>query len=333
MAEPTRDRAFDHVVVVMFENRSFDNVLGRLYQPGEVPSFEGVLGKELSNPIPEWAEHGGSQGRALRGGGEHGPPNPDPGEEYTHVNTQLFGVIDPPGNRGVMSEQMAAPYNAPAPGQRPTMDGFVADYINAFTAQMGRQPTYDEYAQIMTGYTPEQMPVLSGLARGFATFDHWFCEVPSQTFTNRPFFHAGSASGFVVNSFPTDVFPVHNTAETLSSAWKPRADVARLLRQRSAVPFTGMIHASQLRDRFANFHTLDQFLEDAENGRLPTYSFIEPNLLHGHNDMHPSFNAIFPGLALDVPSSLLGGEALLAHIYDASATRRRLKGRTPTTRC
>ena len=44
----------------------------------------------------------------------------------------------------------------------------------------------------MTGYTPEQMPVLSALARGFATFDHWFCEVPSQTFTNRSFFHAAS---------------------------------------------------------------------------------------------------------------------------------------------
>jgi hypothetical protein len=42
----------------MFENRSFDNVLGRLYEPGEVSSFEGVLGKELSNPIPGWAEHG-----------------------------------------------------------------------------------------------------------------------------------------------------------------------------------------------------------------------------------------------------------------------------------
>ena len=43
---------FDHVVSVMFENRTFDNLLGRLYQPGEVASFEGVLGKELTNPIP-----------------------------------------------------------------------------------------------------------------------------------------------------------------------------------------------------------------------------------------------------------------------------------------
>jgi phospholipase C len=47
----------DYLVVVMFENRSFDNLLGRLYQPGEVASFEGVTGKELSNPVPGWAEH------------------------------------------------------------------------------------------------------------------------------------------------------------------------------------------------------------------------------------------------------------------------------------
>jgi phospholipase C len=33
---------FDHVVSVMFENRAFDNLLGRLYQPGEVASFEGA---------------------------------------------------------------------------------------------------------------------------------------------------------------------------------------------------------------------------------------------------------------------------------------------------
>ena len=30
----TRGNALDHVVVVLFENRSFDNVLGRLYGPG-----------------------------------------------------------------------------------------------------------------------------------------------------------------------------------------------------------------------------------------------------------------------------------------------------------
>ena len=38
------------------------------------------------------------------------------------------------------------------------MDGFVTDYISTFTAEVGRQPTYEEYAQIMTGYTPARFP-------------------------------------------------------------------------------------------------------------------------------------------------------------------------------
>jgi phospholipase C len=101
---------FDHVVSVMFENRTFDNLLGRLYQPGEVPSFEGVIGKDLSNPIPEWAEHGADRKVVPYGiAANMNTPNPDSGEEFTHINTQLFGIIDPPGNRGVMSEQMTAP--------------------------------------------------------------------------------------------------------------------------------------------------------------------------------------------------------------------------------
>ena len=49
------------------------------------------------------------------------------------------------------------------------MDGFVTDYISTFTGEVGRQPTYEEYAQIMTGYTPEQVPVLSGSPRASAS--------------------------------------------------------------------------------------------------------------------------------------------------------------------
>jgi phospholipase C len=320
MAPPDRRNALDHVVVIMFENRSFDNLLGRLYEPDEVASFEGVLGKDLSNPIPDWAEHG-SERKSVPYGvpKDMNTPDPDPGEEYQHVNTQLFGIIDPKSNRGKLAEQIDSPFNAPALGQRPTMDGFVTSYISAFWAEMGRQPTYDEYAQIMTGYTAEQMPVLSGLAKGFATFDHWFCEVPSQTFANRSFFHAATASGYAVNLSPPDSFPVHNTAETIFErleskglTWKVYCDAP------AHVSFTALIHAARLKDRFASqFVTTDQFYEDAERGELPTYSFIEPNLLHGHNDMHPPENAIMPGFEMDMPSSLLGGEALLAKVYDA----------------
>ena len=58
---PSRSQALDHVVLVLFENRSLDNLLGYLYGPEDGKAFEGVIGKELSNPIPEWAEHGAEQ--------------------------------------------------------------------------------------------------------------------------------------------------------------------------------------------------------------------------------------------------------------------------------
>jgi hypothetical protein len=47
MPTPDRSHALDHVVVVLFENQSFDTLLGRRYHPGEVPTCEGVIGKEL----------------------------------------------------------------------------------------------------------------------------------------------------------------------------------------------------------------------------------------------------------------------------------------------
>ena len=97
MPPPDRSTALDHVVVLMFENRSFDNLLGRLYQPGEVASFEGVLGKDLSNPVPDWAaDRSGGADISYGVAANMNTPGTDPGEEYPHVNTQLFGIIDPP---------------------------------------------------------------------------------------------------------------------------------------------------------------------------------------------------------------------------------------------
>ena len=167
-AAATRANAIDHIVVVLFENRSLDNVLGRLYGPEDGKTFEGVIGKNLSNPIPAWAQHGVDRKVVPYGiTTDMDSPNPDSGEEWYHTNTQLFGTLDE-HNRGKLSESdgVMAPWNAPLPGATATMDGFVTDYISTFIAEKGRQPTYDEYAQIMTGFTPDQLPMLSGIARG-----------------------------------------------------------------------------------------------------------------------------------------------------------------------
>jgi phospholipase C len=144
-------------------------------------------------------------------------PNPDPGEELPHVNTQLFGVLDE-ANRGVLVPDKS--YNTPPDSARPTMQGFVTDYVSMLIGELGRLPAYDEYSRIMTGYTPEQMPVLSGLARGFATFDHWFCDVPTCTFPNRSFFHAGTSSGYVVNTTPAESFRSTTPPRPCLTGWR-----------------------------------------------------------------------------------------------------------------
>jgi phospholipase C len=327
---PARENAMDHVVLVLFENRSFDNLLGRLYGPGDVEAFDGVIGKDLSNPIPAWAEHGAAGGVVPYGiSTSMDAPNPDPGEEYQHTNTQLFNVLDE-ANRFKDATEMVAPHNAPAAGTESTMEGFVTDYISFLTFELGRQPTYEEYSQIMTGYTPEQVPVISALARGFGVFDHWFSEVPSQTLANRSFWTAATSSGFVVNR-PVTNFMRHNTAETIFNRLERCGKTWKVyVLEPDPIAFTGFIHMARLRERFAsNFVPFAEFETDAAAGTLPDFSLIEPNLLAGHGDYHPAFGrALIAGLDVEIdgPSSVLAGEAFLGRIYEAVRSSATEKG-------
>jgi len=327
---PARENAMDHVVLVLFENRSFDNLLGRLYGPGDVEAFEGVIGKDLSNPIPAWAEHGAAGGVVPYGiSPSMDAPDPDPGEEYQHTNTQLFNVLDE-ANRFKDATEMVAPHNAPTAGTESTMEGFVTDYISFLTFELGRQPTYEEYSQIMTGYTPEQVPVISALARGFGVFDHWFSEVPSQTLANRSFWTAATSSGFVVNR-PVTNFMHHNTAETIFNRLERCGKTWKVyVLEPDPISFTGFIHMARLRERFAsNFVPFAEFEADAAAGTLPDFSLIEPNLLAGHGDYHPAFGrALIAGLDVEIdgPSSVLAGEAFLGRIYEAVRSSASEKG-------
>ncbi len=316
-----RSHALDHIVVVLFENRSLDNVLGHLYGPGDGKNFDGVIGKDLSNPIPGWAEHGAERKVVpYTVATDMDSPNPDSGEEYFHTNTQLFNILDG-HNRFKIGEGAAAPWNAPPPGAVPTMDGFVTDYISTFTGETGRQPTYEEYAHIMTGCTPEQLPVLNGIARDFGVFDHWFCEVPSQTFMNRSFWTAATSSGLVVNS-PMRKWFTKNDAETLFDRLEACGRTWKVyVMEPMPVSFTGVIHFPRLRDRLAtHFVPFAEFETDAAAGTLPDFSLIEPNMLSGHGDYHPAFGRSFSDtvdLAMDSPSAMLSGEAFLERVYRA----------------
>jgi phospholipase C len=154
------------VVVVLFENRSLDNLLGRLYGPGDGKTFEGVIGKGLSNPIPEWAEHGADRKMVPYGiATDMDSPNPDSGEEYYHTNTQLFNTIDEhnrfkigEGVHGTV-ERAASRRHHPWTGSSPTTSA------PSPARWVANRPTTS--TPIADRVHPEQVPVLSGIAREF----------------------------------------------------------------------------------------------------------------------------------------------------------------------
>jgi phospholipase C len=331
-AVPARSEpGFDHVVVIMGENRSFDNLLGWLYSPETLPegaSFDGLAFGEHANTAPT--------GERVAAHTYTGPtdelmgrPNPDPGEEFPHVNTQLFGTVAPPSNATSPVSDMTSPFNAPAAGTRPTMDGFLRDYWhNLERLRHGRTPTLEEASHIMGGFSPEQLPVLSTLAKGFAVFDAWFAAVPSQTYCNRSFFHASTSHGYVTNKHgggydkwldAPDTPTIFNRLEEAGVSWRIYFDEMQL------VSLTGMMHAPALEKywRTGRFAHMSEFAKDAEAGRLPAYAFIEPRMVYNHNDFHPPFGVFRESDVDGTPvldsavSDVRAGEKLIADVYDA----------------
>jgi len=314
---------FDHMVVVMFENRSFDSLLGYCYKLGEPPrnqSFNGLAGTEYRNPVPAYIKDGHAfvaTGISPGTEADMQNPNPDPGEEYQHVNTALFSIVNPPANEFLDASKMLPPYNAPPPGTQPTMAGFVWDYCNNFVSLNNRIPTYQEYRVIMDSFSPEQLPVINTLAKSFAVYDAWFCSVPTQTLPNRSFFHASSSSGFVVNE-PYPKWQLGNNAPTIFNrlseagiSWRVYYDESQI------VPMTALIHGLMLVPYFrTNFYTMTEFYQDVANGTLPAYAFVEPRSLYNNNDYHPP-----APFSQDIPiggwSDVRAGDLLAHDIYTA----------------
>ena len=138
MPAPDRSHALEKIVVVLFENRCLDNVLGHLYGSEDGKDFDWVIGKNLSNPIPEWAEHGaGRKVVPYRVATDMDAPNPDSGEGYYHAYTQLYNILDEHNRFKIAARDRAVQRTAIRCDA--TIDGFVTDYISTFTGEMGRQ--------------------------------------------------------------------------------------------------------------------------------------------------------------------------------------------------
>jgi phospholipase C len=113
----------DHIVQLMLENRSFDQMLGFLYQQQNNKSpaghdFDGLSGEEsnpddLGNRITVFPIQGGTAHTYLM-------PGADPGDGFINTNYQLYSTDDP------------------APGAQPTNQGFVINFKAAIASDLAR---------------------------------------------------------------------------------------------------------------------------------------------------------------------------------------------------
>jgi len=139
---------------------------------------------------------------------------------------------------------------------------------------------------------------------------------------NRSFWTAATSSGLVVNA-KAKKWLTENTAETIFNRLEERGKTWKVyVAEPMQFSATAVIHYQRLKDRLGtHFVPFSQFEIDAANGDLADFSFIEPCLIIGHSDYHPAAaRALGHGVELpsiDPPSSVLGGEAFLARIYNA----------------
>jgi phospholipase C len=302
----------DHFVVLMMENRSFDNMAGWLYAPHNRPPFdrpprgqpfEGLAGRRLANPVPP--DVSGAEGGLAPVGWTTrlNNPDPDPGEGFAHTHTQLYGVPLPPAPP--VGAASGPPVPDAGPWQPAPMDGFVRDYAAVLKGD-GGPVTYDRVRGIMDGFPPSVVPVISHLANAYAICDQWHCSVPSQTFANRSFSLAATSSGQVDNQPYTGW--LHNDAVTLmeriESAGRPDLTWRVYYDPLQILPLTWLIFPRLRPYLVSRFATMGDFWHAAAAGTLPAFCLIEPRLLIDHNDEHPPF-------------SVKPGEDLIARVYAA----------------
>ena len=292
----------EHLVVVMFENRSFDNLLGWLYDndknrpkhnipapPDGRPTFEGLSKNTFSNSLvvpgedrQDYVSQGTSDWPSCPNRNQ--VPTPDPHEEFEFVTEQIFGKRNP------------------GPGDPADMSGFLQNY---YSTDAG----LDSCGQIMQTYGPDDANVINDLARSFAVCDGWFASVPSQTWPNRGFVHSGSSDGHVDND-SYEFYQnrtIFNVLQDQGIPWKVFSNTYT-----AWLTYLQFWQHGSLRDHFHRYAAFDDACSAAADAdpedKLPAYSFIEPRFLaelfSWPSDYHP-------------PHNICRGETFLAEVYES----------------
>jgi phospholipase C len=159
---------FKNVIILMMENHSFDNIFG--FTPG----IGNLTGKEYNREKPSsWLSK-----KYFAGRGSKYCTIPDPGHSFTATGRQLY-----------------LPDKAPAVGVgKPTNGGFVADFTGA--GKKGH-----DLQEVMNVYLPEQLPIITTLAREFVVCRNWYASLPGPTGPNRMFAHTATTYALHSNTY------------------------------------------------------------------------------------------------------------------------------------
>ena len=283
---PSGLAAIEHVVVLMLENRSFDHMLGYLYadsgnvSPAGQP-FEGLAGTESNpdgsgSPVSVYPITPATPSAYFM-------PGADPGEGYKATNSQLWGTT-----------------TAPASGTAAAMTGFVSDFAYTLTWETSEKWSIVDgttASWIMGCYTPDTLPVLSALAKGYAVCDHWFASAPTETLPNRSFALAGTSQGHLDDTTKTYTCPsIFGSLAKAGVSWRVFGYDEQPL-TKADFPDISAADAS-------HFGLFTDFQAAAAAGTLPAFSFLEPSWSSAGNSQHPNYDVAL-------------GEQLIHDTYEA----------------
>lgn len=319
----TNTNPIENIIVLMLENRSFDNILGALYPHSS--TFEGLLlDGSMSNTYNNQSYPVTNESSS----DWYLTPNVDPGESFQDMNLQLFNNTDGSGDAnmgGFVNDWMAAAgeYSGLPTGKECSWSPSWPTLPRCPTSESCSGPTPSDIMHYFTssGASP-QLSVSGQLAQWFAVSDAWFGSSPTQTFPNRFFVNCATAGGYVQDvdyvcnleiwpKFPSIFELLDAPGGPSTSNWKIYFHDYAI-----ATMINYVLEAPEVQVR--NFDDTDfgqdtkypTFLQDVANQNLPKYSFIEPRY-GGINNLPPNSN--------HPPQNVLDGEILLATVYNTIA--------------
>jgi phospholipase C len=169
----------------------------------------------------------------------------------------------------------------------PSNDGFIKD----FTYTLGWQSREGGWSivrgttgqDIMGCFAPETLPVLSGLARGYAVCDQWFSSVPTETLPNRAFACAGTSQGHMDDKTHTFTSPsIFGLLDSHGQSWGIYGYDAQPLTKDTFTDISGAAAS--------HFGVFTDFTAAASAGTLPAFTFLEPSWSSTGNSQHPNYN-------------------------------------------